>query len=768
MLSEVFYPTTDTPAAISLQFVVTDGRTFADQIGSQTACVTTRPDDLSLYYVLQCQSMAHGYTLTEGYLSDPARPTLLLSLRLAPAPGKRLATYRLYLRYNPALNGNAVQETGRTAGSALLAGNPTGHYGPVASALLARPALQDGTTGFAGTASDPFTPLTTRYKAGIQYAAAGPGNIVQGALVPLQSDGAAELALGFGPTEAAARRTASATLATPYARIAAAFAAGWHQYAASLLRPDSRFTPAQRHQFYAAALTLKASEDKRYPGAIVASLSVPWGQIVPATQGSLPQDQPPAGNGGSGQGYHKVWVRDLYEMASGLAAAGDLATARDIAHYMLATQELMTGGVPQNTLVDGTVVQTGQQMDEVAYPLILAWSLGLDDRATYLQSLRPLADYLARHGPATGQERWEENAGYSPSTIAAEIAGLAVAGAIASRDGDPARAQAYRAIADDWQRNVKRWTVTTSGPLAHQPYFIRIDDDLNPNDGGPIAIAGGPSRDERQVVDAGFLELVRLGVLPPTDPAVVASLAVIDRTIRAQTPDGPVWYRYNFDNYGDSSAGAPWSDTQPGTGHPWPVLDGERAEYDLSRGNPGLALAYLEIMRRAASPTGLIPEQIWERPALPAMPGGVPATASIGFTPGHADGSARPLNWALGQYIRLVADLQAGAILEQPAPLTSRYITHPVRQAALSVLEPAGDLANHTGLTLPIAGKVAPGARVVIFAQGGIGGATVLPPVGQDGSFRLTITLPNIFLSKIWITAQDRNGNTAAVLRVIR
>lgn len=752
-LTEVFYPTTDTPDVTSLSFIVTNGSTFADRQYAESRCLTSHPDPRSAFYEVACGGGGHGYQLVATYLSDPRRPTVLIHLKLTQPAAATHRPLALYVRYDAALNGNGTNDSGHVAGSALLAHDNQGHYGPVASALVAIPPLLNGSTGYAGTASDPEVSLLARFTPGVPYAAAGPGNIVQGAYVPLRADGTADLGLGFGPSEAAALRTATSSLAQPFSTTSAAFTGAWHRYAAGLLQPDLYFTAG----YFAAAIALKASEDKRFPGAFVASLSTPWGQSVPADQDS-------------GQGYHRVWPRDLYEMATGFAAAGDTGTARDVVRYMLTTLEGLDGSMPQNSLVDGTPVQGALQLDQVAYPLILAWSLGVDDLASYTGHLRLLADFLVRKGPATDQERWEEDPGYSPSTIAAEIAGLVAAAAIAEKNGDAARALAYRAVADQWQRSVKAWTVTSTGPLAHHRYFIRLDDNQDPNDGASIAIARGPSRDERSVVDAGFLELVRLGILPPADHDVLASLAVIDSTIRLDTVYGPAWYRYNFDTYGDAANGAPFNqDTLQGTGHPWPVLDGERGEYELSLGRAAQATALLDTMQRFASSTGLIPEQIWERKAVAPSPAGTPSgSASIGMVPGQADGSATPLNWALGQYIRLVGDIQSATLLDQPAITQARYVTHPVGAAPLTVTAPAADITGNAARARMVRGKAAAGSRVVILVTSTAGSATYALRVAADGSYSQEIAVPPAYLVRVYVAAQDAAGNTALVVRRIR
>ena len=150
----------------------------------------------------------------------------------------------------------------------------------------------------------------------------------------------------------------------------------------------------------------------------------------------------------------------------------------------------------------------------------------------------PAADFLVAHGPSLGSERWEEQSGYSPSTISAEIAGLTAAAAIARRQGDAVHAAVYRATADDFARNIKGWTVTTTGSLGAR-YFLRLSKTGDPNAAISYNLGNGSiSADQREVIDAGFQELVRLGILPASDPDVQASLAIVDRTIKRSTPNG--------------------------------------------------------------------------------------------------------------------------------------------------------------------------------------------------------------------------------------
>jgi glucoamylase len=307
-------------------------------------------------------------------------------------------------------------------------------------------------------------------------------------------------------------------------------------------------------------------------------------------------------------------------------------------------------------------------MDEVADPIILDWQLGRFGSTDWAK-VKASADYLVAHGPYTPEERWEEAGGYSPATIAAEIAGLICAADIATRNGDTTDAATYQASADNWQSNVENWTYTTTGGLTGGQYYERIDNDQNPNDGGTLSIAnGGGNWDERNVVDTSFLELVRLGVKSPTDTHITNSIATVDATLMTNTPEGPMWHRYNHDGYGETSTGAPY--TGAGVGRDWPVFTGERGEYDVAAGNLSGAQSMLATMAGAANQGYQIPEQVWDQPS------------AFGFTFGQGTGSATPLEWSLAQFVRLAVNVSAGKEVETPSVVANRYVTGGGNQVA--------------------------------------------------------------------------------------
>ncbi|TDQ01011.1 glucan 1,4-alpha-glucosidase [Labedaea rhizosphaerae] len=641
ILNEVYYPQADTPDVQDLQYMVSDGSTFTDEEKVATSHEVRLADSRSLTYQ-QVNTATNGrYRITKTYVTDPARATVLIRTRFQVLTGGPL---NLYVLYNPSLGNSGMGDTGATSDGKLVASD-----GGVADALASSIGFSAMTNGYSGTASDGFQDLTAHHALTNTYDSAdSAGNLVQTAQVPVGTDTTFTLALGFGGSRADAASTAGASLAQGWDAVAGSYQSGWHDYLGSVNPPPASVAdPALTQQYLTAVMTIKAHEDKTYRGAFVASLSVPWGN---------------AQNGDSCcvAGYHAVWARDLYQMATAEIAIGDSAAANRALDYLFTVQWRSDGSYPQNTRLDGTPVFGSLQMDEVSFPIILAWQLGRTDPASY-GKIKASAEFISHHGPSTPEERWEEAGGYSPSTIAAEIAALVCAADLANADNDPGAADFYLRTADSWQSQVDNWVYTTSGSLAGHGYYERIDDNGNPNDGHQVGIAnGGGSWDERDVVDAGFLELARLGVKAPGDQHITDSVAVVDQTIRVTTPEGDVWYRYNHDGYGETQAGAPF--TGQGVGRLWPVLTGERGEYAVATGHQDAAQGYLVTMGGSANAGGLVPEQVWDR------------QGANGFTFGKATGSAAPLAWAQAQFVRLAVSITAGHDIETPSVVAHRYV----------------------------------------------------------------------------------------------
>ena len=785
VLSDVYYPTIDNTNVETLQYVVTDGATFTD-LQTRDTTFTAEPLDASGMSCRVTTTAKSGkYRIVTDYVTDPGRNALLLRTSFDPL---RHSDLKLYLRFDPSVNGNGGGGAGNGGPDSGTVDTSAGHPVPVAAdpvtttnaanrdyaqpvfaALDASSPFTQVTSGFAGRDSDGLTQLDNDHALTTTFTNAVTGNLVQTAQVGSTKHDLT-LALGFGASQDEAVRTAGAALRTGFDSALGRYAAGWADYDDGLIDPPKNLPGLGgtamrelRRVYQLSANVLKASEDKTFPGAIVASLASPWGQAVSA-------GDPNNTYFGS---YREVFSRDLYETFTGLLLAGDRATARDTVRFLFERQQLPDGSMPRNSLVNGKPAPDtfGIQLDEVTYPILMALQAGITDRAFYTAHIKPAANFAISHGPSFGSERWEEQGGFSPSTIAAEIAGLIAAADIAARNGDPAAARVWRGVADDFQRSVKGWTVTTNGPKSPDPYFIRLSKTGDPNAAITYNVGnGGPTLDQREVIDAGFLELPRLGMFSPRDPDVLRSLPVVDATIKRDTSSGPGWFRYNGDGYGDGNVdGHPWAPSGRGNGHLWPVLAGERAEHHIALGDRAAAAGLADAMRRFAGGVGPIPEQGWENPDLAASPFGTdPTLASIGFVNGKPAGSAAPLTWSAAQFVRLVRDLDAGRLIEQPANTVRRYVTNQQQATTLTVSAPP-DKSPVSGSPVTVSGISAPGNTVDVSAtnlDADSANTIVTTTAAADGSWSADVPISGgtIVLD---VVATSPNGATAHAQRTV-
>lgn len=663
VLTEVYYPTVDVANVQSLEFAVVDEKSKTVELESvdahhSIASAVLPQGNVSIKVAListQTNRAKSGkWVITKTYVTDPQRDALLIDVTFTAPEG-----YALYVVYDPSLGNSGRHDSGFVKDDALLASE-----GDKASALITSGGLSSLTSGYAGP-SDGVADLRRNGRLTQLYQAAPDGNILQVARVKQPTK--FTLALGFGKNPTDALQAARVSLARGWAVVWADYVQGWSTYLQDL-RVPKRLTVAEKELFILAAMGLKAHEDKTYRGANVASLSVPWGGAANANEAGT-------------SGYHAVWARDLYQVATAFVLLGDKPAAVRALDYLLRVQQKPDGSFPQNTWLDGRPANGSLQMDEVAWPLVLAYQLNRSDRATWTKHLKPAADFIIKNGPTSPQERWEENGGYSPSTIAAEIAGLVCAAHIAQLNGDKSSAQKYLAVADEWERNIEKWTATTNGPYGDGNYYLRVSEKGDPNTDAPINLAsGGGSYDQRKIVDAGFLELVRLGIRRADDPLIVKSLAVVDSILQVDTPHGAAWYRYNHDGYGELDDGRRWNwdgTYTGGRGRLWPLLTGERGQYEIAlaqlklakkdvtgaRATFAQARKRLTTMRGFANDGLMLPEQVWDRPDAP--------NKLLRF--GAGTGSATPLAWSMAQYVRLAYNLQSGRNLETPDIVAARY-----------------------------------------------------------------------------------------------
>jgi glucoamylase len=656
IVNEVYYPTVDRPQIRDLQFLVTDGHFVHEERRDLSHRLSYFDDEEALGFEIVSEDLSGRYRLVKEVMGDPHLPCLLVRARLEASPAV-LGTLRLFVILAPHLDvggwGNSLQTYRISGKSGLL-----GWKNNVWLALGATVPFRRLSCGFVGQ-SDGWTDLMRHRDLTWKFDRALNGNVA--GIGELEIDGSQDftLALAFGSGQHGAVTTLFQSLGIPYIEQRGRFQEQWRRVSYKIL-------PLEKHAgdggkiYRISHNVLRAHEDKIYPGAIIASQSIPWGDFH--------DDE--AGLGG----YHLVWTRDLCHSALGLLACGDSESPYRALIYLAATQ-LPDGGFHQNFWVDGSPYWRGIQLDGVAHPVILAWRLS---RENALQAFDPYpmvlnaASYLIRHGPSTQQDRWEEARGYSPSTFAAMISALVCAALWAESRGQKDLGSFFLDYADFLESHLEEWTVTRKGSLVPgiPRHYVRI---LPTVSGDPSPVEdpdqvfldlenqppGDPVRyPASEIVDGGFLELVRYGIRDPLDPVICDSVRVIDALLKVETPFGPSWRRYNHDGYGQRDDGGPFLGW--GRGRAWPLLSGERGHYELAAGRD--VLPYLRAMEGFASCGGLIPEQVWDE-------GG--AVGSCRF--GRATGAANPLAWAHAEYIRLLRSRRDGAVFDRLPPVADRY-----------------------------------------------------------------------------------------------
>lgn len=633
------------------------------------------------------------FVIIKDLLTDPDHQSLILRVTVKALKGPVTP----YLILDPSVANTSGDDEGRANVDEL-----TAWQGNAAIALRSTKPFKKATVGYTGV-SDNIEQLTKGHKLDVLNSGLkdGKGNILMVAeLAPVAKETTHDFALSFGATPQAAGADAAATLKTGYAKVLAKYNTQWEGYLASLsdLKSLVPLTGDNGKLLYASALALKVQEDRTYAGALIASLSNPWGDALKTDV--------------SHTGYKAVWPRDFYQVAMAMAALGDKQTPVAAYRYLPTVQVTdkmkgnsgATGWFLQKTHVDGTLEWVGVQLDQTAMPILLGArleDLGLITKTELLSSyktmLKPAADFLSKGGkvgldwntsvitpPYSQQERWEEQEGHSPSTTAAVIAGLIAASDIATQAGDSEGAKLYTAKADEYSQKLDQRLLTTTGKVRgddkSDTYYLRISRSEDANNPGVLDERNGLKGLRGDLmIDAGFLELVRYGVRPADDARIVGSLAVIDDQslsdnlrVRYDFKVGdvtvPGFRRYGNDGYGDKTSGGDYGEMTPDQrGRVWPIFTGERGHYELAVDNlkAGGATAadiedirntYVRGMEAFANEGLMLPEQVFD---------GVGAAGPHEYTLGEGTESATPLAWSHAEYVKLLRSLRDKAVWDR-------------------------------------------------------------------------------------------------------
>jgi len=645
ILNEVYYPRVDLPQIRDLGFIVADGQGFWQEVKRLNECRVQFAEP-GIPAVIS-RHRHPRFTLTQRIATESNRDTILVELELTGDPG-----LQLFVLLAPHLGGTGQDNRAEIAsyrGRRVL----WAEQGPFGLALAAagpdqRDVLGPASAGYSGT-SDGWQDFFHNGRMTWQYQQAGPSNVALCAQIP----GQCVLALGFGSSRESAATLALSSLCQPFETVWQEQIEEWRDWHGGCQLPAGFETLSAtiQDQVRTSAMVLRTHCDQTFRGAMVASLSVPWGEYA--------QERP---------GYHLVWPRDLVECAGALLAVGAVCEAREVLRYLIATQRT-DGSWYQNQWLGGKPFWSGIQLDEVAFPVLLASTLADRDALDGVEvadMVHRALRFILHNGPVSEQDRWEENSGVNSFTMAVCIAAM-VGGARFL----PAAQEAFvLEIADFWNVRLEDWTAVRDSTLDRRHnlrgHYLRITPPEALLDESALARVApiknrrkDPGLPSSEQIGGDFLQLVRYGLRAADDPLIRDSVTLLDKLLRIDLPQGPCWYRYTGDGYGEHVDGSPYDGT--GQGRPWPLLLGERGHYELARGND--ALPYLATMAAMSDGAGMLPEQVWDGDDIPER----------GLHRGGPTGSAMPLAWTHAEFVKLACSILERRPVDRPAPLWARY-----------------------------------------------------------------------------------------------
>ncbi|MEO7358837.1 MAG: glycoside hydrolase family 15 protein [Gemmatimonadaceae bacterium] len=662
ILNEIYYPEIDTACLRDAEFLVT----AADGFFSEEKRDCTHAVDwltAGVPAIVMRNSCVQGrYEILKRFCTSPDYDVVMQHLQFTPHEGA-LGDYRVTLLLSPHLGNHGAGNTGWLGSHKNQEILFASRAGLVMAVACSAPFVQRTAT-FAGV-EDAYQDIKINGHITRVFDRAENGNIALAAEIDLlQTDGQCTIAISIGNDADTAALHARAALYDSYEKNERRYAKGWRAWQAGLLPLDEHTDETKPHLYRASTAVMKTHMSMNCDGGAIASLSVPWGNTK--------------GDGDLG-GYHLVWPRDMVETAGGLLAAGAHHEMRSMLRFLAVTQE-PDGHWPQNMWLNGTPFWNGMQLDETGFPILLVDMARREQAlsAAIVAQCWPMvsraAAYLVLNGPATGQDRWEENSGYAPFSMAVAIAGLLCAADLADIAGEKTFGEFLRDTADAWNANIEHYTYATGTALAQQHgvdgCYVRIgssdlNDRANPtggsvqvkNRGGDVAFI---NRTELVSVDA--LALVRFGLRSAHDPKIQNTVRVIDAVLKCETSTGSTWLRYNEDGYGEHADGSAYDGT--GMGRGWPLLAGERAHYEIAAGNFDEAARLAAVMRAQAHAGAMLPEQVWNAADIPELE----------LFNGEPTGSAMPLVWAHSEYVKVLRSLKEKRVFDCPVQTLQRYV----------------------------------------------------------------------------------------------
>lgn len=663
IINEVYYPREDLACIRDMEFIVTNGKDFfSEEKRDCTHTIKWMKEGVPAFQIVN-NCVQKRYTIEKEILTDPYRDSLLQRIKFKPGKKFEKETFKLFVLLAPHINNEGADNTGWLGdykGTPMLFAYRDGITLALAcfySDFIKR------SVGYVGT-SDGYNDLKQHKQMEWEYQKAPNGNIALTAEIDISKTKEFVLALSFGLRAEDAGNRAWSSLMDGFETAKDRYIYEWDQFQKKLHSVKTDRNTIGK-DFRASATVLNLHDSKKFPGGVVASLSIPWGN----TKGDKDLG-----------GYHLVWPRDLVESSGGFLALKSKDEVLKILNYLMSTQE-DDGKWSQNMWLEGTPWWTGIQMDEIALPILLVdqcerkYNLETDRLKRYWPGIKKAISFLVMHGPSTQQDRWEEESGLSSFTLAAEITGLLSAAHLADISDEPEIAKYCREMADFWNEQIENWTYVTDTPFSKEVgidgYYMRINPYHKPAEevkNNFIYIKNKTRENGKmhlwELVCVDALSLVRFGLRSADDPKILNTIKLIDQKLKVDTPYGSCWHRYTNDGYGEDKDGNAFSGNGKGIGRAWPLLTGERAHYEIAAGNIQTAKDLLKAMDAFAN-NSLLPEQIWDTTDIPEK--------ELFF--GRHSGSAMPLTWAHSEYIKLCYSIKAKKIFDMSPYVYDRYVT---------------------------------------------------------------------------------------------
>ncbi len=663
VLNEIYYPRADIAATRDMGLIVTNGADFFSEEKRDTLSETAQIESGIPAFVITNTCYQNRYQIIKQVITDPHRDTLLQRIEFKVIHPD---DYHVYALLAPHLNNMGMDNTAWVAdykGNSMIFAEKDG----ITLAFLCSFPWKKRSVGYVGV-SDGWQDLMQHHQMAWEYQRAEKGNVALMGEIDLANapNHIFDLAIGFGTSPAEAALNALASMMEGFTSVQNRYVKEWQTWQDNI-RSLHESVKEIGGMFRMSASVLRTHQSKVFPGAMLASLSIPWGNAIGDENHT---------------GYHLVWPRDLVECAGGLLALNAQEDVLRVLNYLMATQEA-DGHWSQNMWLEGTPYWQGIQLDETALPILLIdlclkrKVLNENHLHKYWTTVRKATTFLLRHGLITHQERWEEQRGISAFTLATTISAMLAAADLADHVGESKIADYCRQTADAWNDSIETWlyakNTRLSNELGIEGYYLRINPTQIPAAELGEATMRIKNKPEAQsvmpiteMISVDPLALVRFGLRAANDPRMLNTIKVIDASLKIETPNGTCWYRYVNDGYGEQEDGSAYNGI--GIGRPWPLLTAERAHYEIAAGNIKRAHELLLAVERFSN-NGLIPEQIWDQEDI----------LKKELFHGKHSGSAMPLVWAHAEHIKLVCSAKEESVFDMPRHTQQRYLKDNVK-----------------------------------------------------------------------------------------